>query len=94
MQGPYSKTQLSNQCQREVLNKLNGHPVQGDKHCGGPEAEARQEGHADNQGGAQKVQRVKETRSADSIPKRVCGAVKAFHGQCCKVQPLHLRRGF
>ena len=26
--GPYSKTQLSNQCQREVLNKLNGHPVE------------------------------------------------------------------
>ena len=25
---PYTKTQRSNQCQREVLNKLNGHPVQ------------------------------------------------------------------
>ena len=25
--GPYTKTQLSNQCQWEVLNKLNGHPV-------------------------------------------------------------------
>ena len=25
---PYTKTQLSNQCQQEVMNKLNGHPVQ------------------------------------------------------------------